>query len=602
MKQRSEDSYIIHNIITAFTHYGYPQPPDPENLKIKGDIKIKIGSRYFYPDLVYYASGVPLLIVENKRPGESEENAKEQGLSYIKNFPVRKYSKDNTRPKFLATTVGQVIKIYKYHYEIDERGELIEDLIPLLKIPTYEEIKKQAGIIEKEKPELSPEAFKDLFYELASALDVSKENKITPELILKVVRLIFEYLKDFQNYVSRFPYVELDGHPDRQQWIRNILSQHNWEESLGEKLAIQFRIEILRSFQGANLNQYITPKSVIDFMVNLCQVKPEDKLLDFECGSGGFIAAALSQNVPIEDVLGIDINILPYYVAKTYLALYFGVIGKKIEDIPINLNNGLYFWRDNWDVVIGNPAGGDKYDPEGELKDIEKVLENLERDLDRDGRNDRFSEYNFSIQQAVRSCKVGGKICLILPEGFFANSTNEFLRKYVAKYCKIKAIISLPRGVFRKGTTTRTVRSGSVGSSQKMSILFAEKIKEVEDGSGLDLELNQLNYSVFLASVRKPVYAGTNPDEWLETVLDAVLSEWQMWNQKQKLSGKKAVLGIKSLEPKTKKEKLIKLQKAYQQQLIKSHGPLFDRDIKEKGKPKLKKKTIIPKILDKLFR
>jgi hypothetical protein len=49
-------------------------------------------------------------------------------------------------------------------------------------------------------------------------------------------------------------------------------------------------------------------------------------------------------------------------------------------------------------MVIGNPAGSAKY----EKDDVEEVLENLEKDLDCNGRDDKFSEYNFSIQQAVR--------------------------------------------------------------------------------------------------------------------------------------------------------------------------------------------------------
>jgi len=598
MTKRSEDSYIIHNIITAFAHYGYPQAGDSENLKVKGDVPIRIGSKYYSPDLVYYASGVPLILVEDKRPKQSEEGAKEQAFSYLKSFPVEKYSRDNIRPKYLATTIGQVIKAYKYRYEIDEQGELIEGLIPLLEIPSYEELKIQYGIIEDEKPRLTLRSFKDLFYELASALDISEENKITPQLILKAVRLIFEYLEDSKNYTSRFPYTELDGKPDRQQWIRNILSQYNWQKSLGEKLAFQFRTEILRSFQGANLNQYVTPKSVIDFMVNLCQVKPEDKILDFECGSGGFIATVVSQGVSMKNILGIDIADLPYYVAKTYLALYFKATGKEIEKIPIKMNNGLYFWGDDWDVVIGNPAGGNKYDPKGKLGDCEKVLENLERDLDQNGRNDSFSEYNFSIQQAVRSCKVGGKICLILPESFFANSTNEFLREYMVKYCQIKAIVSLPRGVFRKGTTTKTVQSGSTGSSQKMSILFAEKIEKVKNGSGLEIGLDALDYPVFLASVQKPKNTGSDSNDWLEPLLAEVLKNWQEWNKNSKLIVGEGVLEF----PKTASSKnWLGVQRTYQQQLIKPGAPLLDMLERKPRTPKTKKTTLIPKILKDLF-
>ena len=261
-------------------------------------------------------------------------------------------------------------------------------------------------------------------------------------------------------------------------------------------------------------------------MLNLLgEIKQDWKVLDFECGSGGFLAGIVGKGVPVENIMGVDIDELPYLIAKTYLALYFKKTGVSIKDIPIRQSNGLFFLGNEWDLVIGNPAGSAKY----EKDDIEKVLENLERDLDCNGKDDKLTEYNFSIQQAVRLCKVGGKICLILPEGFFSNSQDEILRKYLGRHCKVLSIISLPRGVFRKGTSTRSINTGSQTSSQKMSILLAEKERGVVDGEGVEIGNIDLDYPVFLANLSEPESTAVKIIDWLEPRLNMVLEEWRVW-------------------------------------------------------------------------
>ena len=122
------------------------------------------------------------------------------------------------------------------------------------------------------------------------------------------------------------------------------------------------------------------------------------------------------------------------------------------------------------------------------------------------------------------------------PRRFFSNSQDEVLRKYVAKHCKILAIISLPRGVFKKGTSTRTVNSGSQTTSQKMSILYAEKIRDVADGEGIEIDNTKLGYSVFLANISKPESTAGSVCEWLEPRLNMVLEEWKKWQSEKHLS------------------------------------------------------------------
>lgn len=592
-ENRSEDSYIFHDILPSFADFGYPTAGNHQNLKIKGDVKIKMGSTYKEPDVVYYAEEIPVLVVEAKKEKQSKTEAEEQVKSYIRNFPIEKYSKDGRPPQYAAVTIGKKIYFYKYEHDINEHGGITDRLEEITDVLSYDELRLKYGLEEAKKPHLTTDDFKDLFYQLVSALDVENKKEITPEIILKTVKLLYEFLKDQTNYSSRSPYTELDGHPDRQRWIRGLLSQYDWR-SLNPEIARQFRGEILRSFQGSEqLNQYITPWEVVIFMMNLAGIKEVDSVLDFECGSGGFLAAAIEAGVKLENIKGVDIADLPYYTAKLFLALNFNVSGKQIYDIPVENNNGLYFWGNDWSVVIGNPAGGNKYDPENELKDIKKVYENLEKDLDQNSKGDPASEYNFSIQQAVRSCKIGGRICLVLPEGVFSNSSAEFLRKYVVKYCKVKAIISLPRGVFYKGTTTKRVQAGKTGSFQKMSILYAEKVRDVEDGSGVDINLTVLDYPVFLASVQKPSQAAED-DRWLGKVLERVLGDYREWEKHDDLTGN--VEPVKFIH----KRRMADLQQKLDIENVNGSGTEQAEAKKKKG-PLTKEETVIREGLEDLF-
>ena len=595
MPKRSEDSFIIHNIIPLFSKLGYPSAGDHERIKVK-EVPIyrpSGGRSGSTPDIVYYHNGEPLLLVEAKKEHRSHAEALKEAERYHLNFPRedKEYAPTGRRPRFIATTVGREIKFYRHRHELTEDGfsKPISEAIDIL---TFDELLKEYGLARGYKPKiLSPELFKKEFLNgLIAAYNHSDDKRITPEVIKNVAWHILNYLENQKRYVSKYPFTEISEDISRYEEIRDIHKRFDLINSLGPDIAQEFRQFILRSFQGNEFNQYLTEPCVIAFMLNLLGGIEQDwKVMDFECGSGGFLAGVVGKGVPIENIMGVDIDELPYLIAKTYLTLYFKKSGVSIKDIPIRQDNGLFFLGNEWDLVIGNPAGSAKY----EKDDIEEVLENLERDLDCNSKDDKFSEYNFSIQQAVRSCKVGGKICLVLPEGFFSNSQDEILRKYLGRHCKVLSIISLPRGVFRKGTSTRSINTGSQTSSQKMSILYAKKIREVIDGEGVEINDMDLNHPVFLANVSEPDSTAGKISDWLEPRLNIVLEEWRAWQAKQQLSEidesliKSAVLPI---EPKKK----VKIQD--------KQTSLFDKVIDIKKPKETKSEIVIDKSLKDLFK
>lgn len=601
MSERSEPSYIVHNIIPLFAKYGYPGAGDHERVKINEvpTYRPSGGKSGSTMDIVYYYSGEPVLLVEAKRENRSHEKALGEAENYLRNFPVKdnKYAPAGRPPRYIATTVGREIKFYHHRFEVSEDG-LLRQISEPVDILTFDELLEQYGLIKGYKAKLlGPESFrKDFLNELVASYNITQDGRITPEVIKNVSWHILNYLGNQKTYANRYPYIELDNELFRQEHIKDLHRRFDLASSLCPEIAEQFRSFILRAFQGTALNQYLTEQCVIAFMFDLIgAVNPDWKMLDFECGSGGFLAAAAKKGTPIENMLGIDIDELPVIVAKTYIALYFKKAGKaEIEQIPIRQANGLFFVGDDWNLVVGNPAGSAKY----ERGDIDEVLNNLESDLDQDGRSDKFSEYNFSVQQAVRSCKIGGKICLVLPEGIFSNSQDEFLRKYIARHCRVLAIVSLPRGVFKKGTSTKSIKSGSQTASMKMSILYAEKSKPVVDGEGVEINDGLLQYPVFLANVTEPESTSGSICDWLEPRLNIVLEEWKKWQIENHLSALDESLLKDAYESSNITQGKKKLSKKDDRQI----SLLLEEPVQAKKPKPVKSEVSISKTLDGLFK
>lgn len=591
LNQQSENSYIANEILPLLASgFGYPIH-DSTRVKIN-DVPIfrASGGRAGSMDIVYYHNGEPVLLVEAKREHKSHDAALEEVLVYLRNFPVnhKEFAPSGMPPKFLATTVGRDIKFYKwvidYSKPIPDFSTEEVSVLPFNKLLEYYGLSEQY-----EARVLDAKGFKaDFFDELVAIFKTdTKEQKITAEIIKKVSLQILNFLAYNEKFAGQPPYIDLTI--QGQKAVRDLFDRFNIIDSLGIDTAREFRRAVLRSFQGGGFNQYLTEQCVIAFMTDLVgSFSPETRVLDFECGSGGFLAAAVECGVGLENIRGVDIEELPYVVAKTYLALYFKKTGEWIDALPVKKENGLLDQGSDWDVVIGNPAGGSKY----EHGDLTKIGKHLDRDLDRNGRlDDNLSEYNLSIQQAITSAKIGGKICLILPEGFLSNSHDEILRKFVAKNCKVLAVVSLPRGVFKKGTSTRRQRGGAQTASMKMSIFCAEKLREVdkEDPIGND-DFSALDYPVFLATVNDPESTSGAVCDWLEPQLGVILSQWQEWSTKGEL---KEILRVEL--PNLKAEK-----KSHQLQLLETKNKI-DKPIKPKP-PVHKSKTKISDDLEDIFK
>jgi len=141
---------------------------------------------------------------------------------------------------------------------------------------------------------------------------------------------------------------------------------------------------------------------------------------------------------------------------------------------------------------------------------------------------DKKNSENLFLERYYQLLNEGGRLGVVLPESVFDTTENKYIRLFLFKYFKIKAVVSLPQVTFEPFTSTKT------------SILIAQKktTKEVELWNDLWLKYG---------------------NEWslLKTRCNNLMSVYLNKKDRNKLSS------IKSLTPKEEKEILVKFLKDY---------------------------------------
>jgi len=269
-----------------------------------------------------------------------------------------------------------------------------------------------------------------------------------------------------------------------------------------------FEYLINKSSKGEK-GQYFTPRYVIDMCVRMLNPKPTETMIDTAAGSSGFPVHTifhvwkqmqLAAHKPVshlftatdkgEDetdyvrnkVFAIDFDEKAVRVARTLNliagdghtnvlhlnTLDFGRWNsttkeeawvdtynegwKKLRKLELDPSH-TYF---EFDIVMANPpfAGDIK---EGQLLaryEFGQKNGKPQRSVNRDV---LFIERNINFLGA------GGRMAIVLPQGRFNNSTDQYIREYIAKRCRILAVVGLHGNTFKPHTGTKT------------SVLFVQK-------------------------------------------------------------------------------------------------------------------------------
>ena len=279
--------------------------------------------------------------------------------------------------------------------------------------------------------------------------------------------------------------------------------------------------------------QYFTPRYVIDMCVRMLNPTAEETMIDTASGSCGFPVHTIFyvwqkilaekgiaqshlftlETKPAEcsdyvqdKVFAIDFDERAVRVART-----LNLIAGDGQTNVLHLNT-LDF--DRWDESTGNEEWSDTYS-EGwkKLKKLRKernsnqdfcfdilmanppfagdikesrILAKYELGRNKDGKNQsKVGRDILFIERNLNFLKPGGRMAIVLPQGRFNNSSDKYIRDYIAERCRILAVVGLHGNVFKPHTGTKT------------SVLFVQKWDET-------LCPKKDDYNIFFATMQKP--------------------------------------------------------------------------------------------------
>ena len=286
-----------------------------------------------------------------------------------------------------------------------------------------------------------------------------------------------------------------------------------------------FEYLVSKSAKGEK-GQYFTPRHVIDMCVKMLNPQSGEYMIDTAAGSCGFpvhtifkLTGTLFTNaeIPEQDkehvlkVFGIDFDEKTVRVART-----LNLIAGDGETNVLHLNTLDYErWDDSterntswvrtygdgfdrlkalrteqdenksfgFDILMANPPFA------GDIKES-RILHQYNLTFKQNGKaHTKVGRDILFIERNLDFLKPGGRMAIVLPQGRFNNTSDKYVREFIAERARILAIVSLHGNTFKPHTGTKT------------SVLFVQKWND--DPSAGTLCRKADNYSVFLAVSEK---------------------------------------------------------------------------------------------------
>lgn len=239
-----------------------------------------------------------------------------------------------------------------------------------------------------------------------------------------------------------------------------------------------------------DLGQYLTPRQLTEFMVELANIQKGEKVLDLACGTGGFLIGAffdvrkkirslsisqeekdrLISELVLNNLWGVEINPRLSTLCRINMILHGDgyehiYTGDSIrEDFFENTDGRRVDIRlvergelPKFDVILMNPPFNLQYEDSEALNRYE---------LGR-GKTAQGSDY-LMLERAINLLKEDtGRLLIIMPHGVASGTSESDIRTFIKSHSHIKGCISLPVGCFKPFG----------GSNARTCILFLMKVE-----------------------------------------------------------------------------------------------------------------------------
>lgn len=300
-----------------------------------------------------------------------------------------------------------------------------------------------------------------------SALGVSGENTLR-----RVTAVVTRAVTYYQNHLPNKIPKKLGVRGDDLLEIMKVLAPVKITASKRDVVQT-FYMKFAKDLYKWDMAQYFTPTAISDFVIDVLNPQFGEHVCDPACGSADFLVGAFRYgkryNPGYADcVWGFDSSDNAVQVAVLNMVLNGdGKTNIKKADSLESISKN----EDRYDIVVCNPPFGSRI-----LEKRSKILKKYELGHSWsfvDGKMkkgtvlDKQESGILFIEACIRMCRPdGGRIAIILPNGYLGNRSEKFqtVREWLVRHAKIAAIVSLPRFAFKES-----------GADVSASIVFMER-------------------------------------------------------------------------------------------------------------------------------
>ena len=232
--------------------------------------------------------------------------------------------------------------------------------------------------------------------------------------------------------------------------------------------------------------QFRTPKHIREMMVELMQLTPDDTICDPACGTAGFLVSASEyirkhyedtmtseqwEHFAGEAFTGFDTDRTMLRISAMNLMLH-SITNPEIDyQDSVSKQNQI---KEAYTVCLANPPFKGTVDAESINDDLKAVT------------NTKKTELLF-LALFLRMLKKGGRCACIVPDGvlFGSSKAHKSIRKELVENHQLKAVISMPSGVFKPyaGVSTAVLVFTKTGAGGTENVWFYDM---KADGFSLD--------------------------------------------------------------------------------------------------------------------
>lgn len=237
----------------------------------------------------------------------------------------------------------------------------------------------------------------------------------------------------------------------------------------------------LKALFRGEFGQYFTPREVVQFVVQLVDPKPGERIIDPACGSGGFLIHSFIEvrkkiltmkisdtekeerieRLLNKDIWGVDVADTLVQFCKINLIIQGDGYQNIYRSNALDKNKEpLRSEKEMFDVVLTNPP----FDLPSEH------LEHIVNDYELEKKLGLHNADQLYLERCYELLKPGGRLAIVVPHRFIDAKNLAKFRQWILEKMVPRGIISLPVGVFKPFG----------GSNARTSILYLRKPRIIE--------------------------------------------------------------------------------------------------------------------------